>query len=130
MPYEKLLSKMFQLDAGYFLIQCATEEDRESVYKMCGEYRARTPTGCRRCASSGSRTRSSRRWRRGAGAGRVAPAAKHIPVERLGSTDDCGFSPFRLDVKPKHGSPDFARDIAMKKIAARLEGRACWRGRR
>jgi len=24
--------------------------------------------------------------------------------------------------QPKHGSPDFARDIAMQKIAARLEG--------
>ena len=44
------------------------------------------------------------------------------PVERLGATDDCGFSPFSRDVKPKHGSPDFARDIAMQKIAARLEG--------
>ena len=37
-PYEKLLSKMFQLNAGYFLIQCASERDRESVYRMCGEY--------------------------------------------------------------------------------------------
>jgi hypothetical protein len=25
-------------------------------------------------------------------------------------------------VKPKHGSPDFARDVAMEKISARLEG--------
>jgi hypothetical protein len=49
-------------------------------------------------------------------------AAKHIPVERLGATDDCGFSPFSRDVKPKHGSPDFARDVAMQKIGARLKG--------
>ena len=55
--------------------------------------------------------------------------SKYIPVERLGATDDCGFSPFSRDVKPKHGSPDFARDIAMQKIAARLEG-ARLRGRR
>src|SRR6201999_1913575 len=27
-PYEKLLSKMFQMNAGYFLIQCASEEDK------------------------------------------------------------------------------------------------------
>ena len=51
-------------------------------------------------------------------------AADFIPKERLGATDDCGFSPFSRDVKPKHGSPDFARDIAMRKIAARLEGAA------
>ena len=49
-------------------------------------------------------------------------AAKHIPVERLGATDDCGFSPFSRDEKPKHGSPDFARDIAMQKIANRVKG--------
>lgn len=51
----------------------------------------------------------------------LVTAAKYIPVERLGATDDCGFSPFSRDVKPKHGSPDFARDIAMQKISARLE---------
>jgi methionine synthase II (cobalamin-independent) len=52
----------------------------------------------------------------------LVTAAKYIPVERLGATDDCGFSPFSRDVKPKHGSPDFARDVAMQKIAARIEG--------
>jgi len=49
-------------------------------------------------------------------------ASKYIPVERLGSTDDCGFSPFSIDVKPKHGSPDFARDVAFKKIESRVKG--------
>ncbi len=33
-------------------------------------------------------------------------ASKYIPKERPGSTDDCGFSPFSIDVKPWHGSPD------------------------
>ena len=51
-------------------------------------------------------------------------AAKYIPAERLGATDDCGFSPFSRDEKPKHGSPDFARDVAMQKIATRLKGAA------
>ena len=49
-------------------------------------------------------------------------AAKYIPKDRLGATDDCGFSPFSIDVKPKHGSPDVARDIAFQKIKARVEG--------
>ena len=49
-------------------------------------------------------------------------ASKFIPTERLGSTDDCGFSPFSIDPKPKHGSPDIARDIAFQKIAARVKG--------
>jgi len=40
----------------------------------------------------------------------------------LGATDDCGFSPFSVDLEPKHGSPDFARDIAFQKITAREQG--------
>jgi methionine synthase II (cobalamin-independent) len=51
-------------------------------------------------------------------------ASKHIPKERLGSTDDCGFSPLSIDVKPKHGSPDVARDIAFEKITSRVKGTA------
>ena len=49
-------------------------------------------------------------------------AANHIPKERLGATDDCGFSPFSIDEKPRHGSPDQARDVAFQKIAARVQG--------
>jgi hypothetical protein len=29
---------MFQLNAGYFLIQCASEDDKESVYQLVGQY--------------------------------------------------------------------------------------------
>src|SRR6202034_3335770 len=37
-PYEMLLEHMFEMNAGYFLIQCASEEDRESIYEMVGKY--------------------------------------------------------------------------------------------
>jgi hypothetical protein len=68
-------------------------------------------------------------------------AAKYIPRDQLGATDDCGaynvslirdhrlilfmttgFSPFSVDVKPRHGSPDFARDIAFQKVTNRIKG--------
>lgn len=49
-------------------------------------------------------------------------AASFIPKEQLGSTDDCGFSPFSIDEKPSHGSPDFARDTAWQKFSNRVEG--------
>jgi methionine synthase II (cobalamin-independent) len=49
-------------------------------------------------------------------------AANFIPRERLGSTDDCGFSPFSIDEKPSHGSPDVARETAWQKITNRVEG--------
>lgn len=55
-------------------------------------------------------------------AGDLVEAARYISKDQLGATDDCGFSPFSIDVKPKHGSPDFAREVAMKKIKARVEG--------
>src|SRR3954452_17270645 len=122
-PYEKLLSRMFQLNAGYFLIQCASEEDRESVYRMCGEYSREDAGGIPQVCFMGvinplsPEVETAEHVR-----DELLLAAKYIPVERLGATDDCGFSPFSRDVKPKHGSPDFARDIAMQKISARLEG--------
>jgi methionine synthase II (cobalamin-independent) len=122
-PYEKLLSKMFQLNAGYFLIQCSSEEDRENVYRLCGEHRREDANGVPQVCFMGvinpldPRVETPEEVR-----DQVIAASRHIPVERLGATDDCGFSPFSRDLKPKHGSPDFARDIAMQKIAARLEG--------
>ncbi len=122
-PYELLLSKMFQLNAGYFLIQCSSEEDREEVYRLVGRYSREDANGVPQVCFMGvinplsPQVETAEEVR-----DQLLAASKHIPVERLGATDDCGFSPFSRDVKPKHGSPDFARDIAMQKISARLEG--------
>ena len=122
-PYEKLLSKMFQLNAGYFLIQCSSEDDKENVYRLCGEYSREDADGVPQVCFMGvinpldPTVETPEQVRDD-----LVLAAKYIPVERLGATDDCGFSPFSRDVKPSHGSPDFARDIAMQKISARLEG--------
>src|ERR1022692_2816849 len=49
-------------------------------------------------------------------------AASFIPKEYLGATDDCGFSPFSIDEKPNHGSPDYAREVAFQKNKNRVEG--------
>ncbi|MDQ3318989.1 MAG: hypothetical protein M3515_01830 [Actinomycetota bacterium] len=122
-PYEKLLSKMFQLNAGYFLIQCASEDDREAVYKLVGQYSRDDAEGVPQVCFMGvvnplnPEVETAEQVKDA-----LVTAAKYIPVERLGATDDCGFSPFSRDEKPKHGSPDFARDVAMQKISARIEG--------
>ena len=124
-PYEKLLSKMFQLNVGYFLIQCASEDDKENVYKLCGQYSRDDANGVPQVCFMGvinpldPEVETPEQVRDD-----LVTAAKYIPVERLGATDDCGFSPFSRDEKPKHGSPDFARDIAMQKIANRVKGAA------
>jgi methionine synthase II (cobalamin-independent) len=122
-PYENLLEHMFDLNAGYFLIQCASEDDKEKVYKLCGKYSREDANGVAQVCFMGvinplsPEVETAEQVKND-----LVTAAKHIPVERLGATDDCGFSPFSRDVKPAHGSPDFARDVAMQKISARLEG--------
>jgi methionine synthase II (cobalamin-independent) len=122
-PYEKLLSKMFQMNAGYFLIQCASEDDQEEVYRLCGEYSREDADGVAQVCFMGvvnpldPTVETPQEI-----CERLVTAARHIPKERLGATDDCGFSPFSRDLKPKHGSPDFARDVAMEKIANRVQG--------
>jgi len=121
-PYEQLLDHMFEMNAGYFLIQCSSEEDREKVYKLVGEH-LRDADGVRQVAFMGvinplsPEVETPEQVR-----DQLLAAAKHIPKEQLGATDDCGFSPFSRDEKPAHGSPDFARDIAMQKIANRIKG--------
>ena len=122
-PYELLLSHMFDINAGYFLIQCASEDDREEVYRLCGKYSRADANGVPQVCFMGvinplnPEVETAEHVKN-----ELLLAAKHIPVDRLGATDDCGFSPFSRDVKPKHGSPDFARDVAMQKITNRLEG--------
>jgi methionine synthase II (cobalamin-independent) len=122
-PYELLLSKMFDINAGYFLIQCASEQNREAVYEMVGKYSRDDANGVPQVCFMGvvkvgdPAVETPEQIR-----DELVTAAKYIPVERLGATDDCGFSPFSRDVKPAHGSPDVARDIAMQKISARVEG--------
>ena len=122
-PYELLLEHMFDINAGYFLIQLASEDDRESVYEMLGRYSREDANGVPQVCFVGvidpltPEVETPEQVRDA-----LVSASKHIPVERLGSTDDCGFSPFSIDVKPKHGSPDFARDVAFQKITSRIEG--------
>jgi len=121
--YAELLPAMFAMNAGYFLIQLASEPDRERVYRLLGEHSRTDANGVPQVCFVGvinpqdPRVETAEEVR-----DQLVLAAQSIPVERLGSTDDCGFSPFSIDVKPKHGSPDVARDIAFQKITARVEG--------
>jgi 5-methyltetrahydropteroyltriglutamate--homocysteine methyltransferase len=48
---------------------------------------------------------------------RILEAARYIPVDQLGTTDDCGFSPFCDDTST-------SRETAFAKVRARVEGTA------
>lgn len=121
--YAELLPTMFKMNAGYFLMQLASESDKERVYKLIGKHSREDANGIPQVCFIGvidplnPQVETAQEV-----CDDLMLASKHIPKERLGSTDDCGFSPFSKDMKPKHGSPDVARDIAFQKIAVRIEG--------
>ena len=122
-PYSNLLPEMFKLNAGYFLIQFSSERDKDPVLEMIGNESRDDANGvpqmCYVGVISGQspRAESPQEVR-----DLLVHAAKFIPKERLASTDDCGFSPFSIDEKPQHGSPDYAREVAFQKIKNRVEG--------
>jgi len=122
-PYSDLLPSMFGINAGYFLIQLASERDKDRVYQLIGENLRSDADGVTQMAYVGvinplnPRVESAEEVRDA-----LVRAASFIPKEQLGATDDCGFSPFSIDEKPNHGSPDFARETAWQKITNRVEG--------
>ncbi len=121
--YAELLPSMFRMNAGYFLMQLASEQDKERVYRLVGEHSRDDANGVPQVCFIGvidplnPTVETAEQV-----AADLVTASRYIPKERLGSTDDCGFSPFSIDDKPKHGSPDFARDVAFEKITARVQG--------
>jgi methionine synthase II (cobalamin-independent) len=122
-PYNNLLPEMFKINAGYFLMQLASEREKDGVYESIGKYSRDDADGVAQMCYIGvtnpgnPRVESPREI-----SDALVRAANFIPKERLGSTDDCGFSPFSIDEKPNHGSPDYARDVAFQKITNRVEG--------
>lgn len=121
--YHELLPSMFQMNAGYFLIQLASEKDKDKVYREIGQTIRKDAKGVKQVAFIGvidplNPTVETPEQV----CADLVNAANFIPKDQLGATDDCGFSPFSTDVKPKHGSPDFARDVAFQKVSNRIKG--------
>jgi methionine synthase II (cobalamin-independent) len=122
-PYSDLLPSMFKLNAGYFLIQLASERDKDAVYKLVGEHSRDDAVGTPQlCYIGVTNPQNPRVESPQEISDALVRAANFIPKERLGSTDDCGFSPFSIDEKPNHGSPDYAREVAFQKIKNRVDG--------
>ncbi|TYB46294.1 cobalamin-independent methionine synthase II family protein [Actinomadura chibensis] len=111
--YAGLLPKLFQLKAGNFYVQLASEDDPEKVLAVIAEHLpadARVFIGVTDPIDPRVETPEQVR-------DRVLAAARHLPVDRLGTCDDCGFSPFADDTST-------SREIAFAKIAARVQGTA------
>lgn len=109
--YSELLPSLFELQVGNFYIAMAGEKEPLRVEKMIREYLKpdqRVFIGV--VAPIDPRIETPEEVR-----DRVLAAAKFIPIEQLGTTDDCGFAPFSDDTST-------SREKAFAKIAARVEG--------
>jgi 5-methyltetrahydropteroyltriglutamate--homocysteine methyltransferase len=111
--YNELLPSLFQLKVSNFYIQLASERDRVralQIIKKNLKSGQRIFVGVTDPINPQVETPEQVR-------DRVLEAAKHIPLEQLGTTDDCGFSPFGDDLST-------SRETAFEKIQARVQGTA------
>jgi len=111
--YAGLLPSLFRLNAGRFYIQLASEPDRRRVL---ASVRSLLKPGQLLFVGVtdpiNPRVESPEQVR-----DRVLEAAELIPIESLGTTDDCGFSPFADDTST-------SRETAFAKVKSRVEGTA------
>ncbi|MEO7725091.1 MAG: cobalamin-independent methionine synthase II family protein [Chthoniobacterales bacterium] len=111
--YAELLPSLFELNAGNFYVALAGEKDRTRVLKIIRQHlkpEQRVFVGV--VAPINPRIETAAEIR-----DRILEAAEYIPLEQLGTTDDCGFSPFSDDTST-------SRETAFSKIRARVEGTA------
>ncbi len=109
--YGKLIPMLLTLNSGNFYMQMASEQDPEKSLKIISENlrpNQRIYVGVIDVVNEKVEAPELVR-------DRVLEAAKYIPVEQLGTTDDCGFSPFCDDVAT-------SRETAFSKITARIQG--------
>lgn len=109
--YAELLPSLFELKAGNFYMQLASEPDRKKVLKIVREHLKsdqRVFIGV--IDVMDPRVESPEEVR-----DRALEATEFIPLGQLGTTDDCGFAPFSDDTSR-------SRDTAFAKISARVAG--------
>jgi 5-methyltetrahydropteroyltriglutamate--homocysteine methyltransferase len=109
--YAGLLPDLFQLNAGRFYLQMASEPDKTRVLGIVSQLLKPNHivfVGVIDPINPKVETAAEVR-------DRVLQAASILPPSQLGTTDDCGFAPFADDTST-------AREVAFSKIRARVEG--------
>lgn len=109
--YADLLPDLFQLKAGNFYMQLASEKNPDRVLAVVRDNirpNQRVYVGVIDVLNPEVEEPELVR-------DRILQAAEYIPINQLGSTDDCGFSPFEDDRST-------GRDTAFAKIEARVIG--------
>ncbi|HET8525684.1 MAG TPA: cobalamin-independent methionine synthase II family protein [Actinomycetota bacterium] len=109
--YAQLLPDLFRLNVGNVYVEMAAEQDKPRVLGIIAEHlrpEQRIFVGVTDPIDPAVESPEQVR-------DRVLEAADRLPHGRLGTTDDCGFSPFGDD-------DSTSRDVAFEKIRARIEG--------
>ena len=109
--YAELLPSLFELKAGIFYVSLAGEREPRRALKIIREHLKpdqRVFVGV--IATIDPRVETPEEVR-----DRVLRAAEYIPIEQLGTTDDCGYSPFSDDTST-------SRETAFAKIRSRVVG--------
>jgi 5-methyltetrahydropteroyltriglutamate--homocysteine methyltransferase len=109
--YSELLPSLFELKVTNFYIALAGERDPRRALKIIRDHLKpgqRVFVGV--IATIDPRVETPQDVR-----DRVLKAAEYIPIEQLGTTDDCGYSPFSDDTST-------SRETAFAKIRARVLG--------
>ena len=109
--YAQLLPNLFELNVRNFFVALAGESDRPRILRLIRRYLKpgqRVYVGV--VAPIDPRIETGEEVR-----DRILEAAEYIPADQLGTTDDCGFSPFCDDTST-------TRETAFAKIRARVEG--------
>lgn len=110
-PYSELLPLLFEMNATNFYLEYAGEYQKRpilEVIKASMRPGQRVFLGVIDVLSPRIETPEEIR-------DLILEAVEYIPVSQLGTTDDCGFSPFADDIST-------SRDVAFEKIRARVEG--------
>jgi 5-methyltetrahydropteroyltriglutamate--homocysteine methyltransferase len=111
--YAELLPSLFTLDVANFYVALAGEPDHEYVLKLIRDrIRPHQRVFVGVISPIDPRIESPEEVR-----DRVLVAARYLPLEQLGTTDDCGFAPFCDDTST-------SRATAFAKIRARVQGTA------
>jgi 5-methyltetrahydropteroyltriglutamate--homocysteine methyltransferase len=109
--YAELLPSLFQLRVGNFYIALAAERDRRRVLEILRQHLGKDQRVFVGVVSPiDPHVESAEEVCK-----RVLEAAEYIPVQQLGTTDDCGYSPFSDDTST-------TREMAFEKIRARVAG--------
>lgn len=109
--YAELLPDMFRINAGRFFMQMASEADRPRVLDIVANERRpdqRVYVGVINVIDENIETPEMV-------CERTLEAAEYLGAENMGTTDDCGYSPFGDDTAT-------ARATAFAKIKARIDG--------